>query len=873
MRLVELIRSAPVNRWRAGFPVILVVLLLGISVAVYFWAGQRAGPAQAGAQTLRVGWYNNEPKIYTDDQGQPAGLFATLLEQMAARENWVLDWQPCVWEACLGALESGALDLMPDVALTTDRANRFRFHEQRVVEAWSQVYTRSGNSFVSIDDLAGQTVAVLSGSSQAAYLEHHFAGRNDRPVLLEQSDFASGFRAVESGAADAVVANNFYGSRHRGDYGLVNTPVTFEFVGLYFALGQTTPMAVLDAIDRHLLAWADDPGSVYYAALNAALAPPERARLPDWLLPLLVATVTLVAVLLLAVLSLRWGIRQRTRQLSAAHARLDHVLTGSPVVLFTRSLPDCELTWVSPNAQNILGVSREALMEPHGRDSLLALEDRNIVAEALHTVRQRGHSTAEYRIYDRNGRQRSIREEQQVWGDGSATGEVVGSWTDITEQQEQAERVRYLTEFDPLTGLANREQFYRRLEHAIGVARRRGMSLIVVFADVDRFRYLNESQGSAVGDQSLVALASRLSGQEATDTTARLGSDDFAFFRFSEAASTDAAVYCRRVLADLREPLDVAGAPVRLTASLGVAVYPRDAAEPEKLVSYSELAMMEAKRRGGDRWYAFEPELSEQVSRAFELERALRLAVSREEMRVLLQPQVNLVTGMLSGAEALVRWQHPDEGLLTPDHFIPLAESLGIVQEIDLWVLESVCGQLSDWDRQGFSLPRVAVNLSALSLDGPTLADRILVILRHWELSPSRIQLEVTESALMRAPGRAMSTLSSLRSAGISIAMDDFGTGYSNLVQLRSLPLDWIKVDQSFVRDLDRSSMNRSIVRAVVSLAEAHGLGLLAEGIEEEQQRNWLREAGCLFGQGYLLSRPVTPAAFYVRWTASEHIS
>jgi diguanylate cyclase (GGDEF)-like protein/PAS domain S-box-containing protein len=442
-----------------------------------------------------------------------------------------------------------------------------------------------------------------------------------------------------------------------------------------------------------------------------------------------------------------------------------------------------------------------------------------------------------------------------------AEGQVtryVEVFSDIGEFKKAQADIDFLVHHDALTGLPNRALLEDRLAEAIRRATGQDSVIAVAILDLDRFGDVNDTLGHLAGDDVLRVLARRLAAALGPqDTLGRVGGDDFAVVLGRVGSADHAATRVRDLQDRLAEPVHVATGDVVVTASAGISIHPTDGEDAAILLRHAETALRELSAASRNTIGFFEAEMAEQFAERVGLEQALRGALGRGELTVSYQPQLGLADGALVGAEALTRWRHPERGMIPPAVFIPLAEEMGIVGEIGAWVLGEACRQVAAWQSDGFALPRVAVNLSAAQLEEPDLASRVQSALDDAGVGPERLELEVTESMVMGQSGMAEAVLADLRGLGVELAMDDFGTGHSSLVQLRRLPLARLKIDLSFVRDIGHDATAEEIVRAITAMAGGLGLETVAEGVETEAHADFLREAGCTLGQGYLWSRPV----------------
>ncbi len=433
----------------------------------------------------------------------------------------------------------------------------------------------------------------------------------------------------------------------------------------------------------------------------------------------------------------------------------------------------------------------------------------------------------------------------------------VGVFSDISHIKEAQKQIDFLAYHDALTHLPNRTLFRDRLSHALAHARREARTLALLFIDLDRFKIVNDTLGHPVGDELLLQVSRRMSEViRADDTLARLGGDEFVLLLEEGDSAQRAAFVAHKLLECLDRPMRISGHELIVTASLGISLYPTDGEDADTLIRHADRAMYEAKQRGRNNFQFFTQSLTEGAFERLVMENSLRGAVGRGELILHYQPQIDLISGCLIGVEALVRWQHPEEGLVPPSRFIPLAEEIGIIGDLGAWVLRAACRQLADWDAQGFRVPRVGVNLSVKQIDDAGLAELVASALRESGLGENRLELEVTESMLMRGPDSTRAILSTIKAMGVELTVDDFGTGYSNLAYLKLLPLDRLKIDQSFVRDIGRDGNDEAIVRAIIALARSLGLETVAEGVEEAHQAEFLLREGCDIVQGYLYSRP-----------------
>jgi diguanylate cyclase (GGDEF)-like protein len=455
---------------------------------------------------------------------------------------------------------------------------------------------------------------------------------------------------------------------------------------------------------------------------------------------------------------------------------------------------------------------------------------------------------------------------------------ILRAFRDAAQRREAETKVRRLAYFDALTGLPNRQSFAEHLTREL--SRKKGKTtsvqrLAVLFLDLDSFKNINDSLGHGIGDLVLQWTSDRLrSGLHSSNTfsrpsyqtkedvqpipLARMGGDEFTILLPSIEETEDALVAAHRVRELIGRPFVVEGQALFVTASIGVAIYPDDASDADTLLMHAETAMYAAKDNGKNTCQYYSASLTKRAVARLAMESALRLALERDEFFLVYQPQIDVVHGTIQSVEALIRWQHPEKGLISPLDFIPLAEELGLILPIGAWVLKTACTDAMRWCALGLNPIRMAVNLSAIQFRNHHLQDDILAILAQTGMPASQLELEITESILMEDATSALSLMHSLRDHGMHIALDDFGTGYSSLQYIKQLPLSKLKIDRAFVRDLPASKADEAIIRAVVAMAKTLGIRVIAEGVETSEQYLALAHMGCDSIQGYFFSEPLS---------------
>ncbi len=437
----------------------------------------------------------------------------------------------------------------------------------------------------------------------------------------------------------------------------------------------------------------------------------------------------------------------------------------------------------------------------------------------------------------------------------------VAVFTNIFSSKANQRRLEHLARHDPLTGMVNRSEFERHCSEAIAVAARERMAIAVLFIDLDAFKIVNDSYSHAIGDRLLVKVAERISQQLAEgDMAGRIGGDEFTVLLHRLSLREDARPIVNRLLASLSEPFVVDEYEIFLSASIGVAGFPLDGTDASSLIANADAAMYAAKTQERNAYRFYSPMMHANTRKRLQLASELRQALARDEFYLVYQPSVEMRTGRIVAVEALLRWQHPERGEILPGEFIPMAESLGMIRRIDEWVLQAACAQIQAWDLAGVPAIRVAVNISARWFGQPAFVEGIHRTLLARHVPAQRLLLEITESAMLRLGEDTERTMHMLHTLGIDVAIDDFGTGYSSMSYLKLPAVAFLKIDRSFVTGLPDNAGDVAIAEAMLAMSKALGLTTIAEGIETEAQHEFLLRAGCMEGQGYLYSYPVSPS-------------
>jgi diguanylate cyclase (GGDEF)-like protein/PAS domain S-box-containing protein len=537
---------------------------------------------------------------------------------------------------------------------------------------------------------------------------------------------------------------------------------------------------------------------------------------------------------------------------------------------------DSNVLYGSDEAYRIFGFLPGSAIDPARIAATLSREDQTQINQAIRLLVTKNRPfSIEHSIRRADGEMRIVEQHAEVLlRKERRVHRIIGTIRDVTVQRNTEEKIRRLAFYDSLTGLPNRAMFQERLIGSLASAADAGTQVAILFLDLDRFKRINDSLGHSVGDEFLRAIGARLRtlvrrtdlvaaalDQVEEDLVARLGGDEFTVMLTDFGTVEDIAKVAQRIIAMVKKPINIGGHEVFSSASVGIAVYPMDGADLDTLLKNADTAMFHAKAVGRDGYQYYSDDMNVSTANRLSLETGLRQALVRQEFVLHYQPKVDLATNQIVAAEALVRWNHPSGRLIYPNDFIGIAEETGMIMDLGDIVIESACLQLQAWQRAGFPLKSVAVNLSPLQFKRRDLVDHIAAILRRTGVPPQCLELEITEGAVMHSEEAAIAMMIELKDLGVSLAMDDFGVGYSSLSYLTRFPIDHLKIDRSFIADLPQNQEKAAVVRAIIAMACSLKLNTVAEGVETVDQERFLKAAGCHQFQGYLLSPPIPASA------------
>ena len=840
------------SRGRGRIGPILLVLFLAFPLAT-----------SARARIVRVGVYQNPPKIFLS-KSRISGIFGDLIRKIADLEGWTIVPVPCEWAKCLDMVQRGQIDLMPDVAFNERRAGLMSFAKVPALHSWSELYRNPSSEIMTVHDLAGKRLAVLAGSIQERYLKQMLRKFGEKRVqFISTGSLKDAFQLTAEGKADAVATNNYFGNVAARRYHLKGTPILFEPVQLYFAAPKGQDADLLTSINDYLSRWEGDPTSNYFDILAKWKVRAERMWIPHivwWAMGMLAALLTFVVVI---TFFLRRKVREKTQTLEISESKHAAILDNVDAYIYIKGI-DHRFQYVNKRvadlfgapAAQIIGQPVEAFFDAETSARIHSVDDR--------VLRDGERITLEEQNQSKNGDRRTYLSVKQPLRDkGGKIYAVCGISTDFTEHKRNEEKIRRLALYDLLTGLPNRSALLDQAQEAIDAYTRTGVDGALLFLDLDNFKLLNDTLGHIQGDFLLKQAADRLKQCiRPDDTLARLGGDEFVLLIERIGKSRNAVL---REVSEITnglldafqaEPCRLESSTHNISISIGAALLSDADHSVEELLKRADMAMYAAKSAGRKRFKFYDPQMEAAFAQRAEIEAMLHDALRLKQFALLYQPQIGS-DGRIFGAEALIRWNHPEKGVISPGTFIPIAEVTGQIIEIGDWIFRHACQQLVAWQELASHRHIVlSVNVSARQLFHPDFVVNLINIIEETGADPYQLELELTEFMLIDDVDDVIEKMMALKAIGVRFSLDDFGTGFSSLSYLKRLPLDQLKIDQSFVRDLLDDPNDAAIVRTIIALGNSLGLAVIAEGVETAEQRDALVELGCLRLQGYLFGRP-----------------
>lgn len=816
------------------------------------------------AQALRVGYEQNHPIASSSETGKAQGIMIDMIEEVARREGWTIQYFPCTWSKCLENLQNAEIDLLVGIAHTPERAEVYSYNYHTVISNWGLLYSRTNQKIESYADLSGKRIAVVKNDVYCNNLIKMLSQFNISCDLVYADSFKDIFDMIDRGEVDAGVANRFFSLLHEKSFKVKATPVIFSPISVQVAAPKGKSQDVLAAFDLHLEEMKKDRNSVYHQSLKRWLEIEGAGYLmPRWIWWTLGGVVGGAVLLGIFVLLLRREVRRKTADLSREVEERRKLFTAVEQSANSVVITDTEgvIEYVNPRFCLVAGYSSEEVVGQKPRLFKSGHQPAEFYAELWQTIKEGREWWGEFRNKRKNG---SLYWEMcsiaPVRNNAGEITNFIAVKEDITSRKAQEEVLTWQASHDTLTGLYNRYYLENHLASEIKRIDRQQQSLSLLLIDIDNLKFVNDTFGHDFGDRLLAQVGSRLKlGACSLSVVGRFLSNEFALV-LPPAENNDYVVTLTSLIKQqMSELFVVDGTEVSITVSIGVVTFPDDGEDADNLLRNAEAAMYEAKRLGRNTIVWYTTDFHKRAQHRLMLATRLRRAFEGMDFTLQYQPQISTKDNTVVGVEALLRWTPADLPPITPTEFVPILEETGLIAPVGKWVLHQSCHQAVMWQQAGLPSMRLSVNISAVQFQRGDLVETVRDVLSKTCLEPRLLCLELTESMLLIDAVQAHLKLQELRDLGVSISLDDFGTGYSSLAYLSRLPVQELKVDQSFVHRLHDTPSDTAVVNSIIAMAQELGLDLVAEGVETEGQKAHLVSRGCTTMQGFLLCKPLWP--------------
>jgi len=811
------------------------------------------------------------PIEHIDSQGIYTGIAADymqLLEKKIGIKFTLI--QTKNWQQSIELMQQRQADVWPIAAASSQRLSYMNFTAPYLsIPAVILVRDSNPNSDIKLSDLKNKRVLVLSN-----YAFHDYVStKHPWLKVIPEQDIKLALRDISTGAADAFIVNLAAGIYYMEELGIENIKISGETGFNYdLALGVRNDKPTLISILQTGLdnITEKEKMEIYWRWVNTDTS--DRYSMKEVAISILtVLTIGVVIVTIFWNFLLKREVKSRTNALE--NELTEHRKTEKQLDVFAKVFetategivitdPDLNIVKINKACCDATGFTEKNVIGRHVTEFQDKNQDNQIYLDAWDSINSCGHWTGELSYRKKDGNYLPIwvnfNSLKNKWNE---TAFYIGMFSDISDLKSNEEKLRHQAYFDSLTGLPNRMNFKERVRSNIADSHRHNKQFAIMFMDLDRFKFVNDTLGHAIGDLLLITAAHRIKkALRETDTVARLGGDEFTIIVTDAEHNERLGAVAEKILNQLEKPMKLEGHDIYVTGSIGIAIYPEDGEDFDTLTKHADAAMYQAKDSTGDSYHFFQPEINEVAEHRMALERELRKAADLHQLEVYYQPKVDTRDGKLKGLEALIRWHHPDLGDISPGEFIPVAEDTGLIVDLGYWIFHQVCRDVKKWSNENYVVPQVSINISPRQFHQKDLVEQLIKSCEETDINPNQLELEVTEGLVINNLDLAISMLQKLRDLGFSIAMDDFGTGYSSLSYLKKMPLDIVKIDQSFVRDMCNNRDDEAIITAIISMAHSLDLEVVAEGVETEQQLNFLKQHGCDLMQGYYFGVP-TPTS------------
>jgi diguanylate cyclase (GGDEF)-like protein len=837
---------------------LIIIILLTQFHTVY---GQDKQSKLIQPRLIKIGITHAPPLVYLNENQPPVGMMIDFLNAVAKKENWKIVWVKGKWSDIFEKAKNKEIDIMSYIAYSQQRSVYFNFSQISFVTGWGQVYTYDKDKFQNIFDYNNKTVALVKDDIHAKGFIEFCQKFNVNCQLKFVDNYDIAFNLLEQKLVDGAVCGSTVGHTYEKKFDVVRTSIMYQPTDALFATPKNRSTHLLKVIDKYLILWKKDPQSPYSLSKHKWMQGMQSNSLPSWIIFLVVIILTLLIIAAIFVSLLRQKIKNHVKQHVNQSKQLKQIINLVPHMIYVVDAHG-KVVLANNYASNHFGISSsinatttELIREIPEYTSLFN-DDKNLLLTKEEIVNKE--------ITTQNYTEDKVvfNVSKLSFDDWNNIPSVLTVGVDITEELAYQNKIQFIAEHDDLTGLPNRELIKQSIKKSILKAKQLKSMGGVLYIDLDFFKNVNDSLGHAAGDELLKIVSARLqSCIGKNDRLARIGGDEFIIELKNLTPDINAAQrhikdIAIKVLNVISDKFVIWQNELYISASIGIVIYPVDAQSYVQTMQRADIAMYQAKANGKNGYVLFKQEMEDVVQQKHTLVADLHKAVEDEDFTLVYQPQVYGSHKKIVGLEALIRWKKPDGSFVYPTDFISEAEECGLIIPIGDWVMEQVCLQISKWLKHYENIPMVTVNVSVLQFHNREFFYKLKRLIKTYGIPPHLIELEVTESIMVDRIDSITYTLTQLKNLGIKISIDDFGTGYSSLSYLKKLPIDKLKIDYSFIKDMINDADTNSLVRTIVGMTQDLGLEVIAEGVENIEQVQQLMQMGCHYFQGFYFDPP-----------------
>ncbi len=819
---------------------------------------------QAPLTQVTIGIFNNPPLSFANKDGHYQGYVIDIIERIAKIEGFEVKWQMNSWHSIVEKLKKNELDAITSVAFTKERTQFMQYSKNNLFVGWSQVFLPIDSPIEGFLDLNNKKIAILKGGVNGKRLMERCQKFDINCIDVEVRNYETGFNLLVEGQVDAVASNNLTGVWYSNKLAVTASSIVFNATKGFVAIPKGADSTFLNVFDNHISQWKKDKNSFYYQAQSKWLKPKYEINQSKNIWYIVIGLALLSLLTFIAALVFKRQVARRAKEISVRNEQFSQIINLVPHIIYVADERG-NILLANKKASEYFGMTQDEIercsienYKKHQFNSKNFLND-NHLSQSFDANELNEITTTDYR----DNQYTLLLSKMPFTGMKKRLKSHVIVAVDISEIKQYEKKIINLAHYNQVSGLPNKALFKIKLEQSIHQFAQHGKTGALLFIDLDEFKNINGLHGYRIGDVLIKALVKRFNKKlRDYKTLAHLGGDEFIIdlpelHKEAVVAEVLAVQFTELVQAMISKPLRVEEMLFEITACVGIVLYPRDGTTEERLIQRLGTALNEAKNQGINNLKLFDRVLEKKVKQNHSLESELRLALSNNQFIVHYQPILAANSRRVVGAEALIRWNHPTKGLIGPGEFVEVAEKIRLIVQIGDWVLEQACKRIRENIIAGKKDFFIAVNVSVLQIKNKYFLKRIENLISQYNIPANHIEIEITESVLMEDISLSISLFNKLKLLGVKISIDDFGTGYSSFSYLIKLPIDKIKIDQSFVKNLPKDNNSATIVKTIINMAHELDMKVVAEGVETIEQYEFLINEGCQFFQGYYLHRPM----------------